>query len=111
MPYQYFKCLVLLLIFTCTTEMVAQVSVSKTWIDTTILETFDYRCIGPTRGGRVTAVAGVNTQPSTYYMGSTGGGVWKTEDYGINWKNISDGYFASPSIAVSYTYLTLPTKA
>ena len=31
-------------------------------------------------------------------MGATGGGVWKTEDYGISWKNISDGYFASPSI-------------
>ena len=59
---------------------------------------FKYRCIGPTRGGRVTAVAGVASQPSTFYMGSTGGGVWKTTDYGTTWKNVSDGFFASPSI-------------
>ncbi len=98
MPNQYLKFLLLFLLLTCTTAITAQVSISKAWIDTTILETFEYRCIGPTRGGRVTAVAGVATKPSTYYMGATGGGVWKTEDYGITWKNISDGYFASPSI-------------
>jgi photosystem II stability/assembly factor-like uncharacterized protein len=57
-----------------------------------------YRSIGPARGGRVTAVAGHRAQPSTFYMGATGGGVWKTTDYGILWKNVSDGYFASPSI-------------
>lgn len=59
---------------------------------------FKYRDLGPYRGGRVTAVAGVRTAPSTFYMGATGGGVWKTEDYGINWKNISDGFFSTPSI-------------
>lgn len=62
------------------------------------LKSFEYRCIGPNRGGRVTAVAGTAAEPSTFYMGSTGGGVWKTEDFGINWKNISDPYFKSPSI-------------
>ncbi|HET7891034.1 MAG TPA: hypothetical protein VFL34_05890, partial [Candidatus Sulfotelmatobacter sp.] len=41
-----------------------------------------YRFIGPTRGGRVTAVTGVPSQPFTFYMGSTGGGVWKTTDAG-----------------------------
>lgn len=66
--------------------------------DTLFLQAFEYRCIGPTRGGRVTAVTGVASQPSVFYMGSTGGGVWKTDDYGTTWKNISDGYFASPSI-------------
>ena len=59
---------------------------------------FQYRYVGPTRGGRVTTVTGVPSQPNVFYMGATGGGVWKTEDYGIRWKNISDGYFASPSI-------------
>jgi hypothetical protein len=39
-----------------------------------------YRMIGPERGGRVTAVTGVPSQPFTFYMGSTGGGVWKTTD-------------------------------
>lgn len=57
-----------------------------------------YRCVGPTRGGRVTTVEGVAGQPSVFYMGATGGGVWKTTDYGQSWNNISDGYFATPSI-------------
>jgi photosystem II stability/assembly factor-like uncharacterized protein len=57
-----------------------------------------YRELGPYRGGRVTAVAGVRSAPSTFYFGATGGGVWKTEDYGIQWKNISDGFFSTPSI-------------
>jgi len=61
------------------------------------LNSFEYRCIGPTRGGRVTAVAGVASQPNTYYMGATGGGIWKTEDSGNTWKNISDGFFSTPS--------------
>ena len=57
-----------------------------------------YRTVGPSRGGRVTAVAGHRAQPSTFYMGATGGGVWKTTDYGKSWHNISDGYFATGSI-------------
>ena len=57
-----------------------------------------YRYVGPTRGGRVTAVAGVNSLNHTFYMGATGGGVWKTEDYGTTWKNVSDGFFETPSI-------------
>ena len=57
-----------------------------------------YRTVGPARGGRVTTVAGTPIAPSTFYLGASGGGVWKTEDYGTTWKNVSDGYFASPSI-------------
>src|SRR5690349_6773871 len=41
-----------------------------------------WRNVGPTRGGRVTAIAGVRSQPCTFYMGATGGGVWKTENCG-----------------------------
>lgn len=66
--------------------------------DTAFFKSLAYRCIGPTQGGRVTAVAGVNSLPGTFYMGATGGGLWKTEDYGITWRNVSDGYFATPSI-------------
>jgi len=62
------------------------------------LSTFEFRNVGPIRGGRVTTVTGVPSQPHIYYMGATGGGVWKTEDYGSSWKNISDGYFMTPSI-------------
>ena len=50
-----------------------------------------WRNIGPFRGGRSVASTGVVGQPMTYYMGSTGGGIWKTVDDGITWKNISDG--------------------
>jgi photosystem II stability/assembly factor-like uncharacterized protein len=57
-----------------------------------------YRMIGPDRGGRVTTVTGVPSQPQTFYMGSTGGGVWKTTDAGHSWKNISDGFFSVASM-------------
>jgi photosystem II stability/assembly factor-like uncharacterized protein len=57
-----------------------------------------YRLIGPYRGGRVTAVTGVPSQPFTFYMGSTGGGVWKTTDAGHTWNNVSDGFFAVASM-------------
>lgn len=63
-----------------------------------IFSELTFRHVGPTRGGRATAVQGVASAPSTFYMGATGGGVWKTTDYGLSWSNISDGYFATPSI-------------
>src|SRR3954447_26207153 len=50
-----------------------------------------YRMIGPERGGRVTTVTGVPSQPYTFYMGSTGGGVWKTVGAGQTWVNVTDG--------------------
>lgn len=55
------------------------------------------------RGGRSTAVCGVPGKPQLFYMGATGGGVWKTEDAGTTWENISDGYFGGSigSIAVA----------
>jgi photosystem II stability/assembly factor-like uncharacterized protein len=59
---------------------------------------FEYRNIGPSRGGRVTAVAGTVAAPATFYLGASGGGVWKTEDYGTSWNVVSDGYFETPSI-------------
>ncbi|MEM9546375.1 MAG: glycosyl hydrolase [Bacteroidota bacterium] len=57
-----------------------------------------WRNIGPFRGGRSVACTGVVGQPHTYYMGSTGGGVYKTTDDGITWKNISDGSFNTGSV-------------
>ncbi len=59
---------------------------------------FEYRNVGPSRGGRVTAVAGTVAAPATFYLGASGGGVWKTEDYGTTWNNVSDGYFETPSV-------------
>jgi photosystem II stability/assembly factor-like uncharacterized protein len=57
-----------------------------------------WRNVGPSRGGRATAYAGVRQQPNVFYMGATGGGVWKTDDYGITWRPISDGQIATGSI-------------
>ncbi len=57
-----------------------------------------WRSIGPFRGGRSVASSGVVTDPKTYYMGTVGGGVWKTDNMGLTWKNISDGYFKTGTI-------------
>lgn len=59
---------------------------------------FKFRNVGPLRGGRVTAVAGTRAEPGTFYIGATGGGVWKSTDYGTTWNNVSDGFFETPSI-------------
>ena len=50
-----------------------------------------YRQLGPWRGGRVTTVTGIPSQPRTFFMGTTGGGVWKTSDAGHKWTNLTDG--------------------
>ena len=63
-----------------------------------ILKPVKWRSIGPFRGGRANAACGVVGDPKTYYMGSTGGGLWKTDDMGISWRNISDGYFKTGSV-------------
>jgi photosystem II stability/assembly factor-like uncharacterized protein len=61
--------------------------------DTLLYNGLQFRMVGPFRGGRSTAVTGIAGQPHTFYMGATGGGVWKTEDAGHSWHNVSDGYF------------------
>lgn len=78
--------------------LVGELSLFAQTIESELLEPLTFRNIGPTRGGRVTSVAGVAQKAGTFYMGATGGGVWKTEDYGNRWENISDGYFQTPSI-------------
>lgn len=61
-------------------------------------ESLKFRDLGPERGGRCTTIEGVADQPNVFYAGYTGSGVWKTDDYGTTWKNISDGTFETPSI-------------
>jgi photosystem II stability/assembly factor-like uncharacterized protein len=70
-----------------------RVSQAAETIDADFLNVMEWRMIGPYRGGRVTTVTGVPDKPQLYYMGATGGGVWKTENAGISWENISDAYF------------------
>ena len=60
-----------------------------------------YRNIGPFRGGRSAAVTGVSGKANLFYMGATGGGVWKTIDAGNTWQNISDGFFGGSVGAVA----------
>ncbi|MFB3076851.1 MAG: WD40/YVTN/BNR-like repeat-containing protein, partial [Lysobacterales bacterium] len=62
-------------------------------VDTALLDGLEWRLVGPYRGGRVTTVAGVPDNPLLYYMGATGGGVWKTQNAGTTWENLSDDYF------------------
>ncbi|MGQ0766841.1 MAG: WD40/YVTN/BNR-like repeat-containing protein [Gemmatimonadota bacterium] len=66
--------------------------------DTTLYQATAWRNVGPWRGGRSVAVAGVPGQPLTYFAGYTGGGLWRTDNAGISWRNISDGFFRSGSI-------------
>lgn len=58
----------------------------------------EWRLIGPFRGGRVTSVVGHPTNPLCFYFGACAGGVFKTEDGGLHWKNVSDGYFRTASV-------------
>ena len=66
-----------------------------------LLDTLDWRLVGPFRGGRVAAVCGVVGERDTYWFGGTGGGVWKTTDGGKNWTNQSDGTFGGSIGAVA----------
>jgi photosystem II stability/assembly factor-like uncharacterized protein len=63
-----------------------------------IFSDLKWRNVGPMRGGRANAVSGVAGNYLKFYVGYTGGGVWTTEDGGVNWKNISDGFFSVGSI-------------
>ena len=63
-----------------------------------IFKPVKWRSIGPFRGGRSVTAVGVVGDMSTYYMGTTGGGIWKTDDIGNTWTNISDGYFTTGSV-------------
>jgi len=63
-----------------------------------LLNSLEWRSIGPYRGGRVVAVAADMQRSQVFYFGSTGGGVWKTSDGGIYWENISDGFFKRASV-------------
>ncbi|TAK63035.1 MAG: glycosyl hydrolase, partial [Bacteroidetes bacterium] len=73
-------------------QTVASATKSPFKYDTLLYNKMKWREIGPFRGGRSVAVAGHRDQPNTFYFGATGGGIWKTENGGETWLNVSDGY-------------------
>jgi len=67
-------------------------------IPNSFFSALEWRFVGPYRGARVLAVAGVPNDPLLYYFGAAHGGVWKTTDAGISWHNVSDGFIDFPSV-------------
>ncbi|MEM8484802.1 MAG: hypothetical protein AAF564_04600 [Bacteroidota bacterium] len=90
--------LLLLLLLTCSTTVFAQESDSTDQYAAAMLQPLEYRMVGPFRGGRVTAVAGTGGHTPTLFMGSTGGGIWRSTNNGLSYANVSDGYFEVGSI-------------
>ncbi|MFN0124066.1 MAG: WD40/YVTN/BNR-like repeat-containing protein, partial [Blastocatellia bacterium] len=93
--------LLLSILFSCflTSQLFAQAPQSAAADDyNSVFKAVKWRSIGPFRGGRSNSGCGVVGDPSTYYMGTTGGGLWKTDDMGITWRNISDGYFKTGTV-------------
>ncbi len=74
---------------------------SNSSIDQALYGSVEYRELGPFRGGRSAAVTGVPGQPNLFYMGAAGGGVWRSNDAGTSWENISDGFFGGSVGAVA----------
>ncbi|WP_298352429.1 VPS10 domain-containing protein [Runella sp.] len=70
-------------------------------IDPALYEGIQWRELGPFRGGRSCTATGVRGNPNLYYMGTVGGGVWRTNDAGQTWGNITDGYFGGTIGAVA----------
>ena len=71
---------------------------SNTVVNLNTYQDLRWRSVGPHRGGRSTAAVGIRTQPNVFYMGATGGGVWKTENYGLTWVPVADGQIPTGSI-------------
>jgi photosystem II stability/assembly factor-like uncharacterized protein len=67
-------------------------------VNASFLTALEWRFVGPYRGGRVLAVAGIPDDPLVYYFGAAHGGVWKTTDAGRNWRNVSDDFFKFPAV-------------
>ncbi len=70
-------------------------------VDPVLFEALEWRLVGPFRGGRSGTTAGIKDNPNLYYMGTAGGGIWRTQDAGNSWECISDGFFGGSIGAVA----------
>jgi len=95
MTYSFIKAAMIVAVGLTATSVSEQVSAKPA--DKRQFEAMKYRNIGPFRGGRATAIAGVPGDPTTYYMGATGG-VWRTTDAGTNWAPIADKFLKTASV-------------
>lgn len=99
-----FRCLVVFFLasmFTTTFVVSSEIPIPSPYTaasDDILIPKLKWRNIGPKRGGRVIAVAGHKDRPYEYYFGTTGGGLWKTEDGGNTWRPITDGQIHSSSV-------------
>ncbi len=98
----FFATALLVVVFTCAASAAAQsldgpLGPNET-VHPALLETFEYRMVGPFRGGRSTAVSGFSATPHEYVMGTTGGGVWLTTDAGETWENVADDALTAGSV-------------
>jgi len=78
-------------------------------VDPGYLTALEWRLVGPPRGGRATAVAGDPADPLVFYFGASHGGVWKSEDAGTYWRNISDGFFKTAPVGAIDVSLSNPS--
>src|SRR5262245_39425424 len=76
----------------------APVTAQAPAIEPALLSAYKWRSIGPDRGGRSIAVAGVKGRPLDAYFGAVGGGLWKTSDGGTTWTPVTDGQITSSSV-------------
>jgi photosystem II stability/assembly factor-like uncharacterized protein len=95
--YQWWAVLLVML----TAGLYTATAQPTTSFDETLYEGMEWRLVGPFRGGRAGTITGVPGQDQLYYMGTAGGGVWRTQDGGTTWSCISDGYFGGSIGAVA----------
>ena len=84
-------------ILTASAALPAPAQAQETFPDA-LWSSLEWRNVGPPRGGRSIAVAGSAARPFEYFMGTTGGGLWKSTDGGQNWESVTDGQITSGSI-------------
>src|SRR3970282_1329554 len=75
-------------------DVQAQATLPNLTVDPGLSAALQLRAVGPSRGGRSTAVTGYRDRMHTFLMGTVGGGIWRTDDAGQSWRNISDAYLA-----------------
>jgi photosystem II stability/assembly factor-like uncharacterized protein len=91
-----------------TSETAVQAAQPEQAIPPSALESLRWRNIGPFRGGRAAATTGVASEPYTFYLGTAGGGVFKTTNAGQSWFNVTDGFVKTGSVGAIDVSLSDP---